>query len=81
MKKFKNGTEYEEYLLNLPIASQISGEHEEHPVINGAKCLCIGCRIIRVKKRKTFRFTRSNCPGCQELFTSIFPLCDKCRKK
>ncbi len=79
--------EYEEKLLALPIANQISGEHEEHTSndpefapneIN--RCKCDRCKIIRLKRMKALRFPRTKCK-CGNLFTSIFSVCNECRNK
>lgn len=81
--------EYEKKLLALPEAGKISSEHDEHDptspeFVQGPhgypKCMCNRCRIIRIKKRLSFRFPRSKCRVCGELFISLFhDTCAECR--
>lgn len=82
--------EWEDEMLALPLAGRVSGEHEEHgpesPEFNalhrpdgGMMCRCDRCRIIRIKRRRAFRFPMTKCPGCGELFFSIYTRCEKCR--
>lgn len=82
--------EYKKRLLALPIAGKVSGEDVEHargdvgfvemdPL--APYCGCDRCRIIRIKKRHAFRFSRSKCVGCGALFTSLlYTTCEECRK-
>lgn len=81
--------DWENRMLSLPEASAISGEHDEHqpgvaefvphrdPMSD--KCSCARCKIIRIKRRRAFRFPRRKCPNCGELFFSLFDLCANCR--
>lgn len=78
----KTVTEWEDEMLALPVASSISGEHEEHltPDQEGGRCLCTRCLIIRIKRRRAFRFPMTKCPSCGELFTSLLhQTCERCR--
>jgi len=87
--KFENVEEWEDHMLALPIAGKISGEHDEHQpgdpefiehTILLGKCKCDRCRIIRIKRRRAFRFPRRKCPECGNLFVSLFEVCDDCLK-
>lgn len=81
-------SEWEESMLASPLANKVSGEDTEHvesdpeylPNRRG-KCRCQRCIIIRIKKRRAFRFPMTKCPGCGKLFFSIFTLCEQCRKE
>ena len=79
--------EWEERMLSLPIAGKVSSEHDVHTkedpefqplASNPHICRCDRCKIIRIKKRRAFRFPRTKCKNCGELFTSLFNVCDKC---
>ncbi len=94
---------WEAKMLALPIASKVSGEHDEHtpqdpefvemvipettvhgihfPEEHTGKCRCDRCMIIRIKRRRTRLWAQSKCPGCGELFSSIFTHCKKCITK
>ncbi len=85
--KFKNIEEWEDDMLSRPTAGKVSGEHDEHQqqdaeFVGGSitgKCWCERCIIIRIKKRRAFRFPMKKCPICGELFFSIYDRCDACR--
>ncbi len=85
--------EWEDKWLADPMAAKVSGEHGEHvesdpeftPLIrpDGGRtlCKCKRCTIIRIKKRRASRFPMTKCPGCGELFFSIYKICQECRAK
>lgn len=77
--------EWENGMLSLPIAGQVSGEHEEHqrsdvgfvpyppPTFElTGKCRCDRCKIIRIKRRRAIRFPRTKCSNCGNLFVALF---------
>lgn len=82
--------EWEDSLLSKPIASRISGEHDEHKpgdkefverirpdgIVN---CGCQRCIIIRIKRRRAFKFPRRKCDKCGELYFGIFTICSNCQ--
>lgn len=92
--KQKTVEEWEDELLSLPLANSVSGEHEVHTpdqmgyvaptdswLAAKGYCACKRCWVIRIKRRRAFRFSRSKCPGCGTLFTSLFTHCGKCSRE
>lgn len=84
--------EWEDWMLSKPIASSVSGEHDQHTSEdkeydrkirpNGqVYCGCERCVIIRIKRRRAFRLPRVKCEKCGQLHTSIFRLCKECREE
>ena len=89
MTKFNDIISWEDSLLALPLAGKVSGEHEEHSCDDAEfvrspttwqVSLSAIVSIIRIKRRRAFRFPATNCPECGELFISAFwDKCEKCR--
>lgn len=84
----KTQKEWEDELLATPLAGRVSGEHDEHQdgdldfQPNGmGKCRCKRCLIIRIKKRRAFKFPRRKCPNCGVLYFGILTVCASCHEK
>lgn len=90
-----NVEEWENKMLALPLARQVSGEHDQHkhgdpdylPWFDefGAetgRCKCDRCNIIRIKQRRAFKFPRVKCAKCGALFFALFSdVCEECEKE
>ncbi len=89
--KRRTVTEWENEVLSKPLASKVSGEHDLHTSDNTEYvprirldrveyCGCEQCVIIRIKRRRAFRFPMKKCENCGQLCFSLFTICKECRK-
>ena len=84
-------TEWEDKMLATPLAGKVSSEHDEHKAGDAEfvppgdnyrnDCMCKRCVIIRIKKRRAFRFPMTKCCVCGKLIFSLYKACEECRKQ